>query len=199
LGLVPPRVQTVRHLGNTSLAMARALALAPERLEAMSALADGLQKTHCMFAASRTFTTLFLLELAYWTEGMPMAKLRELLRRSRLPDLPPPRRAAHVVRTAHRDIGDLGRMGMVILERIGAVTAFSPLSPRGCAGCSACADSCPSRALSSDGDAASPTFTLEHERCDGTACLHCERACPSGVFRLRDLFDPGKRDESNGA
>jgi methylamine methyltransferase corrinoid protein reductive activase len=190
LGLVAPRVRAIRQLGNTSLATARALALAPGRLAAMSDLADRLQETHSLFAASAAFTNLFLLELAYWTEGMPMAKLRELLRRGRLPDLPTYVPAAQVARIVRHDIGDLGRMGMVTVERAGALVARAL---PGCEGCPACVESCPTGALSVGGNRVPPTLVLDHERCDGTSCRRCERACPSSTFRLIDFFAPHER------
>lgn len=194
LGLIPPCVDTVRQIGNTSLAMARELALAPEKLPALDALAASIRPSHQLFAASKTFARVFLLELSYWTEGMPMSTYRTLLRRYRLPDLPPPRPAAHIMRlppchggdTGTRgDLGDLGARGLSLLEHIGRVVA---LPVAACSACLHCAERCPGQALAVDARTAPPTIRLDYARCNGVACRHCETECPSGVFRLDAFF-----------
>ena len=186
LGLIPPRVKAVRQVGNTSLTMARELVMTPEKLEAMSDLAAKLRKTHCMFALSKTFAKLFILELSHWTEGMPMTKYRELLSHYRLPDLPPVVAAPQVQRTAQQDIAELGRMGLVTLEHVGMVAAL-PLE--GCIGCMTCVQVCPAHAISITQDTKPPTIFLDHALCNGVACRRCEPGCPPKVFHLNDFFD----------
>lgn len=185
LGLIPPCVKTVRQVGNTSLAMARDLVLAPEKLAAMNDLASTLRQTHCLFALSRTFARVYLLELSYWTEGMPMVTYREMLRRYRLPDLPPVVDPPQVIRTAKQDIDDLGRMGLVTLERIGRV-AVLPLD--GCIGCLTCVRECPAHAISVCAGTHPPTLSLTHALCCGVACRRCEPGCPTKVFHLNAFF-----------
>ena len=181
LGLIPSRVRTIRQLGNTSLAVARELAMAPAKLEAMSDLARTLQQTHVMLGLSKTFASVFLLELSYWTEGMPMSKYREMLRRYRLPDLPPVSAPPQVIRMVKHDIETLGRMGLVTLDHVGRVVA---LAVGGCTGCMACLGECPARALSIKPDTDPPTILLAHALCNGVACRRCEQICPSKVFHL---------------
>ena len=196
LGLVPPHVETVRQLGNTSLAMARELALAPEGLSALDALAARIRPSHQLFAASETFARIFLLELSYWTEGMPMSTYRALLRRYRLPDLPPPRPAAHIVRTgqsAPGDLGELGTQGLQLIERIGRDVSL-PIA--GCSACLCCSGQCPGQALTVDARTAPPTIRLDYARCNGVACRRCETDCPTGVFRL-DAFLAAQRPSSD--
>ena len=79
VGLILPGVRTICQVGNTSLAMARDLARDPDQLEMMRALAGTLQATHCLFASSKTFQNVYILELSYWTEGMPMTHYRRFL------------------------------------------------------------------------------------------------------------------------
>lgn len=186
LGLIPPQVKVVRQVGNTSLAMARELAVTPEKLEEMSDLARKLQKTHCMFALSKTFASVFILELSHWTEGMPMSMYREMLRRYRLPDLPPVVAAPQVHRTVKQDIDDLGRMGLTTLEHIGMIAA---LPVDGCISCMTCAQVCPGNAISIGQDTNPPTIFLDHALCNGVACRRCEPGCPAKVFHLNDFFD----------
>lgn len=186
LGLIPPRVKAVRQVGNTSLSMARELVMTPEKLEDMSDLAAKLRKTHCMFALSKTFAKLFILELSHWSEGMPMTKYRELLSHYRLPDLPPVDAEPQVQRTAKQDIAELGRMGLVTLEHVGMVAAL-PLE--GCIGCMTCVQVCPTHAISIRTDTQPPTIFLDHALCNGVACRRCEPGCPPKVFHLNAFFD----------
>ncbi len=185
LGLIPPRVTTVRQVGNTSLAMARELAITPEQLDAMSDLARELQQTHCMFALSKTFSRVFILELSHWTEGMPMTMYREMLRRYGLPELPTMDAEPQVVRTVKQDIDDLGRMGLITLERIGRIAAL-PLA--GCIGCMSCVHECPAHAISIRTDTLPHTLSVTHALCNGVACRRCEPICPPKVFHLNDFF-----------
>lgn len=120
LGIVPPRARTVIHLGNTSLALARRLAVEPRALAPLSAMADELRGTHCAFASSQTFKDVFILELSVWTQGMPLSLYRSFLRRYRLPPLEEPRPPDSVVHRARRDIEEWGRGGLVRLAGIGA-------------------------------------------------------------------------------
>lgn len=193
LGLIPSRVRTIWQLGNTSLAVARDLALAPEKLEAMSDLAKRLQETHCMLGSSKIFASIFLLELSYWTEGMPMSKYREMLRRYRLADLPPVIAAPRVIRVANHDIEPLGRLGLVTLEQVGRVAS---LGVDGCTGCMACIDECPERALSIRADTEPPMISLTHALCNGVACRRCEQVCPSKVFHLNAFLVPAMCHEA---
>jgi methylamine methyltransferase corrinoid protein reductive activase len=185
LGLIPPGVQTIRHVGNTSLALARALALAPEKLEALDTLAHRLRETHCMLASSKTFAQVFVLELSHWTEGMPLSMYRAFLQRYGLPDLPPPVGAPRVVHSVERDIDDLGRGGLVTLQHVGRRPT---LAIEGCTSCRTCVDECPAGALSLEQDGRPPSLCLDHALCHGVACRRCERVCPERVFFLNAFF-----------
>lgn len=185
VGLIPPHVRTICQVGNTSLAMARDLARDPDQLEMMRALASTLQATHCVLASSKTFQNVYILELSYWTEGMPMAQYRRFLKKYGLPDLLPVTSVPEVIHTVQRDIADLGRFGLTTLTEIGLV---SRVSLDACDACRKCVDACPAQALTLV-DATRPvTFALTQSRCNGVACRRCERACPENVFTLNRFF-----------
>jgi methylamine methyltransferase corrinoid protein reductive activase len=191
LGLIPPGVKTVRQVGNTSLAMARDLVVAPEKLEVMNDLARSLRQTHCMFALSKNFSRLYILELAHWTEGMPMDKYRELLRRYQLPDLVPMDHAPQVIRAVMQDIDDLGQMGLQTLEQVGRV---STLQVEGCSTCMSCVRTCPADAITIHTDSRPTSLSLAHAMCNGVACRRCESGCPTKVFRLNAFFGAATSD-----
>jgi methylamine methyltransferase corrinoid activation protein len=194
LGLIPPCAQTIRHVGNSSLAMARELALTPNSLVKMNALARRLQETHCMFASSKTFANLFLLELSHWTEGMPMSMYQRLLERYHLHTLPSisTTEQPDVIRTITQDISDPGRMGLVTLERVGLTVSRTV---DGCNGCRTCLKACPTGALSIWTNIQPPTLALSHALCNGVACRRCESACPVNVLHLGTFFAPTSGSE----
>ncbi|MET0071435.1 MAG: methylamine methyltransferase corrinoid protein reductive activase [Candidatus Thiodiazotropha sp.] len=193
LGLIPPCVARVKQLGNTSLAMARELAVTPSKLESMTDLSMRLRPTHTMFARSDTFSKLFLLELSRWTEGMPMATHREMLRRFHLPDLPASEGSPSILRSMQRDVGNLGKHGLIILESVGKEVS---LQLEGCVACLSCIKACPADALSIDTTTHPASISLMHARCNGVACRRCEPECEPKVFHLSDFFD-AKQDAVN--
>lgn len=184
LGLLPPRVEKVYQIGNTSLAMARDLATDPGKLELMSSLARKLKRNHCMFALSVFFKKAFILELSRWTEGMPMTMYRSFLERYGLPDLPPVAGTPEILRLAKKDIEDLGIMGMTTIYDIGKLgEAYF----KGCTSCGKCVSDCPGKTLSlSCGEPG--TLALDPSKCLGVSCRRCERICPERVFRLDRFF-----------
>jgi methylamine methyltransferase corrinoid activation protein len=185
LGMIPPRVKTIYQVGNTSLAMARDLVLDPRNLDMMSSLAKGLRQTHCMFAASKVFEKVYILELAYWTEGMPFSQYQSFLRRYGFPELPTIEGTPEVIRTVRRDIDDLGRLGLVTISDIGqrVTVTFDD-----CAVCLECVNVCPEKALKVLDDAEGPAVVLDQSLCNGVACRRCERACPEKTFKLECFF-----------
>ena len=178
LGLVPPRVRKVLHLGNTSLAMARDLVVEPTHLDAMGVLAERLRRTHCMFATSNTFKRAYILEFSRWTEGMPMKLYREMLGRYGFPRLSEPWPIREIVHVATRDVDELGELGLHVLEDVGAKVGMELPD---CSGCSACVDVCPGDALVLT-SSAPLTLWLDASRCHGTGCRLCEGACEDGVL-----------------
>ncbi|MEW8441820.1 MAG: methylamine methyltransferase corrinoid protein reductive activase, partial [Candidatus Thiodiazotropha taylori] len=186
LGLIPPCVDKVNQVGNTSLAMARDLAFEPSKLEKMTDLSVSLSQTHTMFATSDTFSKLFLLELSRWTEGMPMETHREMLHRFHLPDIPVMERMPSILCSMQRDIGHLGLHGLIALESVGKEVR---LQLEGCVACLSCITACPADALSIDTTTHPASISLTHARCNGVACRRCEPGCEPKVFHLSDFFD----------
>ena len=89
VGMIPARVKKIYQVGNTSLAMARDIVRDVEHLWNMKRVADDLRQHHCMFAESKVFEKVYILELSYWTEGMPISQSRSSIRLT-----PAPRRSA---------------------------------------------------------------------------------------------------------
>lgn len=182
IGMVPPNVKEIYQVGNTSLTMAREIALHPGRLEQLDRVARELRASHCMFATSKVFEHAYLLELSYWTEGLPWEQYRKFAAMYRLPELPPVKPAACVVKKVARDIMETGAAGIRTIERVGK--EFS-LEVPGCIGCGVCIEQCPESALTM---AENGSISLAPDRCSGTACRRCEHVCPEKVFQLEQFW-----------
>ncbi|OAT86128.1 4Fe-4S dicluster domain-containing protein [Desulfotomaculum copahuensis] len=83
-----------------------------------------------------------------------------------------------------RDIDDPGLNGLQVIDQVGPVrqARFN-----GCQECGRCVEECPEQALSVVGQDGVFTLQLRFDRCNGTACMRCERVCPEQVFVLKVL------------
>jgi len=179
-GMIPRRLDEVYQLGNTSLMMAHELLSDPRTLDRMQSVADSISANHIMFATSKTFEDMYILELAYWTEGMSMDMYNDLIGMHGLAPLPEIKIPSKVVRTVKSDIPEIGR-GFYSLEEVGMIM-YGKFP--GCTGCKKCERGCPEKALTvRDG----PEIRVRSDLCLGTACRACEMNCPEKVYRFTDL------------
>jgi methylamine methyltransferase corrinoid protein reductive activase len=185
IGMIPAKVKRIYQVGNTSLAMARDIIRDVNKLWEMKQIADDLRQHHCMFAASKTFEKVYILELSYWTEGMPLAQYQKFLKKYGFPALQEVTTIPEVIKTVERDIPDLGIMGLKIISDIGEKkTIFF----EGCLGDGACVAVCPENALEMEEAGDDFQLTIDLALCDGVACRRCERACSEKVFDLVNII-----------
>lgn len=182
VGTVPPKVKEIFQVGNTSLILARMLVQEPEKLVFLENKARELQASHCMFANSKVFERAYLLEISYWTEGMPWEQYEKFAAMYRLPHLSLPRENVQVTKKVMRDISDLGPGGMKSIEKVGIEGRWIM---EGCSGCGRCIEECPEEALLID---AENGITMRMDRCSGTACRRCEHVCSEKVFHLSEFW-----------
>jgi methylamine methyltransferase corrinoid protein reductive activase len=193
IGMIPAKVNKIYQVGNTSLAMARDITRDMDKLWEMKKIADDLRQHHCMFAASKTFEKVYILELSYWTEGMPLAQYQKFLKRYGFPALQEVTTIPEVIKTVQRDIPDLGVMGLKIISDIGEKRTFMF---EGCIGDAACVAACPENALKMVEAGDGFQLTIDLALCDGVACRRCERACSEKDFNLVKIITSGKKDGS---
>lgn len=186
LGMIPATVKTIHQVGNTSLAMARDMANDPEAMWQMKAIAEELRQHHCMFASSKTFEKVYILELAYWTEGMPFQQYLKFLKKYKIPEFQDQVEITpKVIKKFQKDIPELGVQGLSIIHNIGTKkrTVFE-----GCLEDGACIQECPENALQMDCTDSPCSIEIDLSLCDGVACRRCERVCSEHVFNLTDLL-----------
>jgi len=185
IGMIPARVKKIYQVGNTSLAMARDIVRDVNHLWDMKRVADDLRQHHCMFAESKVFEKVYILELSYWTEGMPLNQYQRFLKKYGLPALQEVTDTPQVIKTVEKDIPDLGVMGLKIIPDI---SERKSICFEGCIDCSDCIEECPENALYMEELEECSEITINLALCDGIACRRCERACSEKVFNLFELL-----------
>jgi len=171
VGLVPTARRVVQ-IGNTSLELAKDLALDPHLVDELNDIRKAMVAHHIMFASSRTFSDLYVLELAYWTEGMPLERYNHGLASLGMSTSGPQNVTTTVERWRQKDIWEVGESLTIIDPGVKLTGTWE------CSYCHECALACPENALALDGR----TFVVDAGRCLGTACRRCEEACPQKVF-----------------
>lgn len=188
IGMIPAKVKKIYQVGNTSLAMARDMVRNENELWHMKQVADDLRQHHCMFAASKVFEKVYILELSYWTEGMPLKQYQKFLKKYGLPSLKEVTAIPEVIKTVEKDIPDLGLKGLKIIPDIGQ---RKTVLFEGCLGDGACIEECPENALEMEERDGGEAITINLALCDGVACRRCERACSEKIFDLIELLTTG--------
>ncbi len=185
VGLLPPSCSEIYQFGNTSLALALDLVRDPELMDRLQSLANSIRANHVMFATDKVFEKVFVQELAFWTEGMPIEVYNMMLEMADIQPLPEVKGTPKVTRTVLRDIPDLGFKGLRVLRDIGIYVRGGF---EGCTGCEACAKDCPENAIRVEqGGPTGYQVEVASDLCNGTACLRCERICPQKCFKFKEL------------
>ncbi len=192
LGLVPAFAKKVYKAGNTSLAMARDLLWDETYLEKMQQLANKLKAEHCMLASSKIFKNAYLLELSYWTEGMPLAHYQKFAERYGFFDITTPPVEPEVILYQKNDLGNKDDQVVIVVE---LVKQSPPVRFVGCTGCQQCEVSCPENAITVDSGPDGFQVTLSYPHCYGLSCRKCEKGCPEKVFSYLDLISCGNRED----
>jgi methylamine methyltransferase corrinoid protein reductive activase len=184
VGLVPSTATRLIQVGNTSLALACDLVITPEKLDELQDFARKLRAKHIMFATSKTFKNIYVIELSIWTEGMPFTMYNDMLKLYNLPPLPMKKVRTKIDKMVERDIPNLGKLGITVLDDIG-ITLTSSLSD--CILCKKCMNECPEDAIRVIEKDDKRIVIIRSDRCSGTACMRCEIVCPKDTLKLREM------------
>lgn len=185
VGMIPYNTNYVSQIGNTSLIVAREILLSEDRLWELQAIAKQILDTHVMFATSEVFKDAYLLELAYWNEGMGFKMFQKFLKKKKLPVIEEPTSELKVDRKVESDIPELGDEGLEVLEKVGT---YLTTTVDNCTDCRECAKACPSGAFRiTDG----VNIRIRTDLCEGANCRRCMNACPQSGFKWEDLVVEG--------
>lgn len=176
-GIAPATTKRIILCGNTSLELAKDLAFDPEYLSYLNEMKKSLLANHIMFASSPTFASIYVQEIALWTEGMPLAKYNTNLKKAGIQPIPQNLKECIIERRYERDIWELGK-SLEILEPKRSLSATIQ-----CSGCNICVQGCSEEALSRENE----NFRINTARCLGTACRKCEERCPEKKFLISNF------------
>ena len=186
IGLVPYSTGKVCQLGNTSLEVAREILLSESRLWELQDIANQMSDTHIMLATTSEFRDAYILEIAYWEEGMPFKMFKKYLKKKGLPGLDDPIDNPVIERRVKRDIPVHGEEGLHILERTGTYMTMLVECPE----CRKCIKVCPNDAITIDEE--NRSIIIATDLCEGVHCQKCLKTCPPDKFNWKSLkvFEP---------
>ncbi|MBQ2486214.1 MAG: DUF4445 domain-containing protein, partial [Candidatus Methanomethylophilus sp.] len=180
IGMVVPGAEHLIQFGNTSIEMARKIALGQLDLDTLRAFAEKLKAEHCMFATSEIFKDIYSIEYSVWCTGMPMSMYDEMLGMYQLPPLGTPKENVTVKRLAKADLPDTE---VAPVKTVPSGTILQGMV-EGCHNCGRCVKECPEHALSIKPCEGGSTAFVMSDRCAGTACRRCERKCKDQLLHL---------------
>jgi methylamine methyltransferase corrinoid activation protein len=184
IGMVVPGAERIIQFGNTSIELARRLAMGDVDLEGLREFAKKLRATHCMFATAPIFKDIYAIEYSMWCQGMPASEYNNMLAISNLPPLCEPMDDPDVKRLAVTDLPDTEKCPVQIIEDPGTVLEGEI---EGCIACGKCVKACPEKALEiiTFGKDKPSRGSIRSDLCAGTACRRCEAACPKKVLHIQ--------------
>ncbi len=184
LGAAPGYAKRIVQFGNTSLALARELALDKSRLDDVVRIARKITADHLMMATSETFNNFYLCELSYWTMGMSLEMYDQMLELYGLPPLPKTLEHVSIEKRVSKDIEQVGSGGLAILKEIGIILEV-PVEK--CVYCQKCVKECPEAALEIVEIDGQRIAKYDSQKCLGTSCRRCVSICPESAIDITKL------------
>jgi methylamine methyltransferase corrinoid activation protein len=177
IGSVPGFSKGIIQFGNTSIGLARKLAIDSSKLEEVNEVAKKIKADHLMMATSETFKNIYVCELAKWLEGMSNEDYDEVLKAQGIPVLPKdlPRSEVEFEKRVKKDIDDVGHLGLYIVDNIGIILE-APVEK--CILCHKCEKECPEDAVKIIEKDGKRFANINSQACLGVACKRCVYICP---------------------
>ena len=175
IGSVPGFSKGIIQFGNTSIGLARKLAIDVSKLDEVIAVAKKIHADHLMMATSETFKDIYVCELSTWQQGMPAEMYSQMLEMYGIPVFPQDLEKVEIERRVSRDIDDVGYLGLDIVKDIG-ITLEAPVEK--CILCQECVEECPEVALEIIENDGKRIVNIDSQHCLGTSCRRCVAICP---------------------
>ena len=175
IGSVPDFCENIIQFGNTSLGLARKIALDRSKLDEVITIAQKIKADHLMMASSETFKNIYMCELASWQNGMPTEMYAQMLEMYNIPVYPGTLKDVNIEKRVVRDIDDVGYLGLDVVADIG-ITLEAPVVK--CTLCHKCETECPEDALVIVEKDGKRFVNIDSQNCLGTSCRRCVVVCP---------------------
>lgn len=175
VGSAPGFVPNIIQFGNTSIGLARKLALDISKLDEVIDIAKKINADHLMMATSETFKDIYVCELSYWQEGMPLEMYDQMLEFSKIKPFPKNISQINIEKRVFRDIDDVGIQGLSIVKDIGI---FLKAPVEKCILCHQCEVECPEDAIYISEIDGNRFANIDSQHCLGTSCKRCVNICP---------------------
>jgi len=175
IGSVPGFSKEIIQFGNTSIGLARKLAIDSSKLQQVNAIAEKITADHLMMATSETFKDIYVCELSTWQHGMPREMYDQMLEMYGIPPFPKDLEEVHIEKRVKRDIEDVGTLGLDIVKDIG-ITLEAPVEK--CVLCHKCEKECPEDAVVIVEREGKRFADIDSQHCLGTSCRRCVTICP---------------------
>ncbi|NKQ38787.1 MAG: methylamine methyltransferase corrinoid protein reductive activase [Methanosarcinales archaeon] len=180
-GMIPQSAKEIYQVGNTSLSLAVDIVKNPEYLYELQSFVNKLRSHHILFATSDVFKNTYVLELAYWTEGMPLEKYNKLLKSYKIKqkiilstDEP------KIIKIIRRDIENIGKYSLKVVSEIKTIMEIYVI---GCNECKKCMENCPEGSIIS---VENEKMKINTSLCLGTACRRCISACQERFINFKN-------------
>lgn len=175
VGSVPDFCENIIQFGNTSLGLARKIAIDISKLDEVITIAQKIKADHLMMASSETFKNIYMCELASWQNGMPTEVYAQMLEMYNIPVYPGTLKEVNIEKRVVRDIDDVGYLGLDVVADIG-ITLEAPVVK--CTLCHKCETECPEDALVIVEKDGNRFVNINSQHCLGTSCRRCVVVCP---------------------
>ncbi len=175
IGSVPDFCENIIQFGNTSLGLARKIAIDISKLDEVITIAQKIKADHLMMASSETFKNIYMCELASWQNGMPTEIYAQMLEMYNIPVYPGTLKDVNIEKRVVRDIDDVGYLGLDVVADIG-ITLEAPVVK--CTLCHKCETECPEDALVIVEKDGKRFVNIDSQHCLGTSCRRCVVVCP---------------------
>ncbi|SFM71448.1 methylamine methyltransferase corrinoid protein reductive activase [Methanolobus profundi] len=189
IGSVPGFSKGIIQFGNTSIGLARKIAIDVSKLDEVIAVAKRIHADHLMMATSETFKDIYVCELSTWQQGMPAEMYAQMLEMYGIPVFPQDLEEVEIERRVSRDIDDVGYLGLDIVTDIG-ITLEAPVEK--CTLCHQCVEECPEDAVEIVEMDGQKSVYIDSQHCLGTSCRRCVTICPEqtmnhSLLKIKDI------------
>ncbi|WP_342303754.1 methylamine methyltransferase corrinoid protein reductive activase [Methanolobus sp. ZRKC5] len=175
IGSVPGFSHGIVQFGNTSIGLARKIAIDRSKLDDVIAIAKKIQADHLMMATSETFKDIYVCELSTWMHGMPHEMYGQMIEMYNITPFPEDREDVEIEKRVIRDIDDVGTFGLDIVANIGIILE-APVEK--CILCHKCEEECPEDAVIIVEKEGKRFANIDSQHCLGTSCRRCVTICP---------------------